>query len=89
MTRGPLKCVAARGDGASVKATFSGAFMGEGFEYRVNFTSQMEGTRVQLKGTATLDGDRYEWSGYVQGATLIGKFQSLKGNNGTFRLRRQ
>ena len=45
-----------------------------------------EKDRMALTGTAQLDGDKYEWSGWVRGKVLFGEFRSLKGHNGTFRL---
>ena len=42
--------------------------------------------RTVVEGTAELDGDRYEWSGFVRGKVFYGQYRSLKGNNGEFRL---
>lgn len=30
--------------------------------------------------------DNYQWTGYVEGNTLFGKYRSASGNNGEFRL---
>lgn len=87
-TRGPLRCTAAKQNGVRVKATFSGLFRGEGFQYNVDFDAKRTGQRTVLQGSATLDGDRYQWTGCVQGDTMLGQFKSLKGNNETFRLRK-
>ena len=83
---GPLKCVAVKTDDSTAEATFSGTFMRDPFSYKVTVSTNQEKERVVLEGTATLDGDRYEWSGHVRGKVLYGQFRSLKGHNGEFRL---
>jgi hypothetical protein len=85
-TSGPLKCVATRKDDSSAEATFSGTFVKDPFSYNVTVNTKAEKDHTALTGTATLDGDKYEWSGYVRGKVLFGEFRSLKGHNGTFRL---
>jgi hypothetical protein len=42
--------------------------------------------RTLLEGTSTVSGDSYQWTGYVEGDTLFGKYRSASGNNGEFRL---
>jgi hypothetical protein len=83
---GPLKCIASKTDDSTAEATFSGTFMRDPFSYNVTVSMKQEGDHTALTGTATLDGDRYEWSGYVRGKVLYGEFRSLKGHNGEFRL---
>lgn len=83
---GPLKCVAKAKDDATADATFSGTFMRDPFKYDVTVSMKQERRQTTLTGTATLDGDRYEWSGFVRGTTLYGQFRSLKGHNGEFTL---
>jgi hypothetical protein len=83
---GPLKCTATRTDDETAQATFSGTFMKDPFSYDVTVSTRQERDRTVLTGTAELDGDRYEWSGYVRGKVLYGQFRSLKGHNGEFRL---
>ena len=83
---GPLKCTATRTDDETAQATFSGTFMKDPFSYDVTVRTRQEQGRTVLTGTATLDGDRYEWSGFVRGNVLSGQFRSLKGHNGEFRL---
>ena len=83
---GPLKCVATSTGEDSAEATFSGTFMKDPFSYDVTVSMKKERDRMALTGTAQLDGDRYEWSGYVRGKILYGQFRSLKGHNGEFRL---
>jgi hypothetical protein len=67
-------------------ATFSGTFMKDPFSYDVTVSTKKERNQVALSGTAQLDGDKYEWTGYVRGKVLYGQFRSLKGHNGEFRL---
>jgi hypothetical protein len=83
---GLLKCVATSTGEDSAEATFSGTFMKDPFSYDVTVSTKKERDRMALTGTAQLDGDRYEWSGYVRGKILYGQFRSLKGHNGEFRL---
>jgi hypothetical protein len=83
---GPLKCVAVRQEDGTVAATFSGKFVNDPFSYDVTIATKPERDRTMLVGRATLDGDKYEWSGYVRGKTLSGQFKSLKGHNGEFKL---
>ncbi len=83
---GPLKCVAVRKEDGTVAATFSGKFVNDPFSYDVTIDTKSERDRTVLVGQATLDGDKYEWSGYVRGKTLYGQFKSLKGHNGEFKL---
>ena len=83
---GPLKCVAKSSGEDTAEATFSGTFMKDPFTYDVTVSTKKERDRMALTGTAQLDGDKYEWSGYVRGRILYGQFRSLKGHNGEFRL---
>jgi hypothetical protein len=83
---GPLKCVATSTEEGTAEATFSGTFMKDPFSYDISVATKKERNQMTLTGTAQLDGDRYEWSGYVRGKVLYGQFKSLKGHNGEFRL---
>jgi hypothetical protein len=83
---GPLKCVATSTGEGTAAATFSGTFMKDPFSYEVTVSTKKERDRLALSGTAQLDGDKYEWTGYVRGKVLFGEFRSLKGHNGEFRL---
>lgn len=85
-TTGPLRCEARVKDDATAEATFSGTFMRDPFKYDITVATKQERNQMTLTGTAQLDGDRYEWSGYVRGKVLYGQFRSLKGHNGEFRL---
>lgn len=85
-SNGPLRCEAKVKDENTAEATFSGTFMHDPFKYDVTVSTRQERSQTTLTGTATLDGDRYEWSGFVRGKVLFGEFRSLKGHNGEFRL---
>ena len=68
------------------EATFTGTFMGDPFEYRITFESSPQRDRTLIGGKAMLDGDGYEWTGFMRGRALYGQFRSLKGHNGEFAL---
>ncbi|MEQ8791276.1 MAG: hypothetical protein RIC55_33755 [Pirellulaceae bacterium] len=86
-TSGPLSCSASpKGDDAW-QGRFQGTFMGDPFDYTVTFASMTKGNQTNLQGTAELDGDRYQWTGYMKGDTLYGKFRSQKGYFGEFVLK--
>jgi hypothetical protein len=85
-TTGPLKCVATSKGADAADATFSGTFMKDPFSYDVTVSMKQERNQMALSGAAQLDGDKYEWTGYVRGKILYGQFRSLKGHNGEFRL---
>ena len=85
-TRGPLKCTASRKDDSTAEARFEGTFMGDAFGYDVTVATKQEQSRTVVEGKAQLDGDQYEWSGFVRGKVFYGQYRSLKGNNGEFRL---
>ena len=87
-TSGPLSCTATVKDDETWEAKFQGKFMNRDFNYDATIKTSKKSGRTVLQGTATIDGDQYLWSGYVNGKELFGKFRSRKGNNGTFRLRR-
>lgn len=88
-TSGPLKCTATRKDDAVSDAVFEGTFMRDPFKYSAVVNTKAEKSQTLLSGTTDLDGDRYEWTGYVRGRILYGQFRSLKGHNGEFRLEQQ
>jgi hypothetical protein len=88
-TSGPLKCTATRKDDATSDAVFEGTFMRDPFKYSAVVNTKAEKSQTLLSGTTDLDGDRYEWTGYVRGRILFGQFRSLKGHNGEFRLEQQ
>lgn len=85
-TTGPLKCVAIPRETGDWTARFEGTFMGDPFGYDVKFTANKLRDRVILKGTAVIDGDPYQWEGYLKGKMLFGRFRSQKGYFGEFSL---
>ena len=87
-TRGPLQCVATSKDGKTWTATFTGKFRRSPFKFNAKFASKKVKNRTNLGGTAVVDGDRYRWSGYIQGNKLVGQFRSQKGYFGGFVLNR-
>lgn len=86
-TKGPITCVANMEDEGRWKAKFEGIGIGNPFKYEVDITATEKNGQIQLQGKSTVDGDQYEWSGYVKGNTLYGKYRSGSGNNGEFTLK--
>ena len=87
---GPLQCSVEPGeDDAEWAAVFTGKFKGEGFKYEVKFAATKAGTKTNLKGSAKIDGDPYEWTGAIKGEAFSVKYRSEKGYNGEFTLKRQ
>ena len=86
-TKGPITCVAEMESKEKWKATFEGIGIGNPFKYEVEITATEKNGQTQLQGKSTVDGDQYEWSGYVKGNTLYGRYRSGSGNNGEFTLK--
>lgn len=86
-TTGPLKCVATSDDKGVWKATFTGLFKGDPFKYKATFQSQPKGKQLNLAGTATIRGHKYQWAGFMKGTTLSGKYKSNIGYYGEFVLK--
>jgi hypothetical protein len=87
-TTGPLMCKATTTDGGKTwTAKFEGLFKREKFSYSVKFNGTKRRGQTVLKGTAALDGDRYQWGGYIKGKVLYGQFKSLKKYYGFFSLK--
>jgi hypothetical protein len=86
-TKGPVTCVANMEDEGKWKAKFEGIGIGNPFKYEVEITATEKNGQTQLQGKSTVDGDQYEWSGYVKGNTLYGRYRSGSGNNGEFTLK--
>jgi hypothetical protein len=85
-TNGPLRCTAASKDANTWEAKFEGTGVGRPFTYNVNISTMKKGNRTLLQGTSSISGDMYQWTGYVEGKTLFGRYRSSSGNNGEFRL---
>ena len=86
-TNGPLKCTATQKPDKTFEAKFEGTFMGSPFDYTVPVKVTPKSDRTLLEGDPIIDGDPYEWTGYVRGGILYGQFRSAKGHNGEFRLK--
>jgi hypothetical protein len=86
-TSGALKCTAVSKDGKTWDGTFEGVFRGRKFRYKAGFQGKPGRGRTDLSGTATIDGAKYQWTGYIKGATLYGKFRSSNGYYGNFSLK--
>ncbi|QDT45007.1 hypothetical protein Pan241w_51240 [Gimesia alba] len=88
-TTGPLKCVATSDEKGIWKATFTGLFKGDPFKYQATFRSQAKGQQLNLTGDATIRGHKYQWTGFMKGATLSGKYRSNIGYYGEFVLKQK
>lgn len=86
-TTGPLKCVATSDDKGTWKATFTGLFKGDPFKYEATFQSKPNGKLLNLAGTATIRGHKYQWIGLMNENTLSGKYKSSIGYYGEFVLK--
>ncbi|MCA9146597.1 MAG: hypothetical protein KDB05_27650, partial [Planctomycetales bacterium] len=86
-TDGPLKCTAKAKDANTWEAKFEGTGLGKPFTYEATMTTTKRGERTLLQGTSTVSGDQYQWTGYVEGDSLFGKYRSASGNNGEFILK--
>lgn len=86
-TKGPVTCIADMQDKEKWKASFEGVGIGNPFRYEVEITATEKEGQIQLQGKSSVDGDQYEWSGYVKGNTLYGRYRSGSGNNGEFQLK--
>jgi hypothetical protein len=85
---GTRSCTATPQGDDAWKGRFQGKFKGDPFDYTVTFAARTKGGQTNLQGTAELDGDRFQWTGYMKGDTLYGKFRSLKGYYGEFVLKK-
>jgi len=85
-TEGPLKCTATVKDETTWEAKFDGMGLGRPFAYDATMKVSKKDNRTLLEGTSTVSGDSYQWTGSVEGDTLLGRYRSASGNNGEFRL---
>ncbi len=85
-TSGPLTCSAKMNTNGVWQAKFTGTGLGKPFGYDATIRAGEKGGRLILQGTTSVDGEAYQWSGYVQGKVLVGSYKSASGNNGTFKL---
>lgn len=86
-TDGPITCIATLGDDKTWKAVFFGVGIGKPFRYEAKITTTPTGNQMTLQGDASVDSDGYQWTGYVRGNVLYGRYRSRSGNNGEFTLR--
>lgn len=86
-TKGPLLCNLTISPGNTWKAKFTGKGLGRPFTYNTDLTVTRGKTRLTLKGVSSVDGERYNWAGYISGANMVCSYRSASGNNGTFQLR--
>jgi hypothetical protein len=85
-TTGALTCTVIGNQNNQWIARFTGTGLGKPFNYTALITTRTNGSVVSLSGTTKVDGDNYQWSGSVNGASMTGSFRSGTGNNGDFRL---
>jgi hypothetical protein len=86
-TTGTLKCTAVTKDGKNWDGTFEGVFQGRKFRYKAKFVGKPGRGRTDLSGKATIDGAKYQWTGYIRGTALSGKFRASNGYFGNFGLK--
>ena len=86
-TKGALTCRLTPSNERSWKARFTGTGLGRPFSYDATLTAGRKGNRVVLQGVSSVDGERYNWSGYITGSALVGSYRSASGNNGNFSLK--
>lgn len=86
-TKGPLTCNLTVSTANTWKATFTGKGLGRPFTYNTDLTVTRGKTRLTLRGVSSVDGERYDWAGYISGANMVCNYRSASGNNGTFQLR--
>jgi hypothetical protein len=84
-TKGPLKLALTSGS-KTWQCNFTGTGLGKPFRYSATLTPKKAGNRITLTGVTTVDGDRYNWTGYVQGSRIICSYKAASGNNGSFSL---
>ena len=86
--KGPIKAHLKPSEEGPWEGKFEGTFKGRPFEYNVEFDATSKGKKTDLKGNATIDGDPYQWTGFLQGDAMNIKYRSSKGYNGDFTLKK-
>lgn len=86
-TKGALTCKLTPSRERTWKAKFTGTGLGRPFSYDATLTAGSRNGRVVLQGVSSVDGERYTWSGYINGSVLVGSYRSASGNNGNFQLK--
>lgn len=85
-SNGTMTCTAAEVSPGQWQAVFRGTFQGKPFEHKVDFRSQASRAGLELAGTASIGGQRYQWKGALQESQLRGQYQASNGWNGEFLL---
>ena len=88
-TDGPLYCTMTDAGGGTWKAKFTGTGIRSPFKFDADIKLTRKGNRTMLSGATKVNGDRYQWTGYVKGQTLVGNYRSASGNNGSFTMKRR
>lgn len=88
-TNGPLYCTMTDAGGGIWKAKFTGAGIRSQFKFDADIKVTRKGNRTTLSGVTKVNGDRYQWTGHVNGKTLVGNYRSASGNNGTFSMKQK
>lgn len=84
-TKGPLKLALTSGS-KTWQCKFTGTGLGKPFSYSATLTPKKAGNRITLTGVTRVDGDQYNWTGYVQGRRIVCSYKAASGNNGNFTL---
>jgi len=80
---GTVTCVVTELGNHEWHGRFYGTWQGTAFNYPVNFTGPANG----LRGTATIDGAKYEWKGWMSSQQFKANFGGDR-YNGSFDLRK-
>lgn len=86
-TEGPLHCTMTDAGEGIWKANFTGTGIRSQFKFDADIKLARKDGRTTLSGATKVDGDRYQWTGYVNGQTLVGNYKSASGNNGSFTMK--
>ena len=86
-TDGPLYCTMTDSGNGVWKAKFTGTGIRSKFNFDADIKVTRKGNRTTLSGATKVNGDRYQWTGYVNGQTMVGNYRSASGNNGSFSMR--
>src|SRR4051812_15090251 len=69
-TSGPMRCELAQSEEGEWSAKFDGTFQRSPFKYDVMFTEKTTGAKIDFKGTAEVDGGKYEYASTLKGDLL-------------------
>jgi hypothetical protein len=79
---GSITCTASEVAPGQWKAVFRGSFQGQPFEYSVDFLAKTNRVGSELEGSATINGQQYQWRGTRKASQLRGQYQASNGWNG-------